>query len=191
MSSNSSSSPINLRRQWSRVFRSKSDDSIKNPPPSMTSISPEPKLQSPYVTPATSVSTSSRVANTPPSSLTKSSYQLQEVVEFKPSTSKHVRQSPSMSSIRPLSPPSCLSSEEGSDSKTKHTRQTSSTSKLPVGVPPDQAARHLPPAVKLALGNHAQSESMGYLVLLPNEVVQLNDVHLPSNPLLVKPRLTG
>jgi len=182
-SSNSSASPVKVRRQWSRVFRSKSDDSIKNPPSSMTSISPEPKLQSPYVTPATSVSTSSRVADTPSSSITKSSYQLQDVVDFKPSSSKHIRQSPSMSSIRSVSPPAVPSSEEGSDSKRKHTRQTSSTSKLPVGVPPDQAAKLLPPAVKVALGNHAQSESMGYMVLLPHEVVQLNDVHLPSHNL--------
>ena len=48
--------------------------------------------------------------------------------------------------------------------------------KLPKGVSPDQAAKTLPPSVKMALTNHAQSESMGYAVLLPREVVQLNDV---------------
>jgi hypothetical protein len=90
----------------------------------------------------------------------------------------HIRR-PSNSSLN--SQRSNKSSDESTDSlkKKNHVRDGSSGSihKLPAGISPAEAARSLPSSVKNALGNHAQSESMGYLVLLPHEVVILNDVH--------------
>lgn len=71
---------------------------------------------------------------------------------------------------------------ESSRKRRARRRRSSSLPRLPIGVYPEQAAKTLPPSVKSALGSHAQSESLGYLVLLPHEVVQLNDVvSLPEN----------
>jgi hypothetical protein len=92
-------------------------------------------------------------------------------------SSKHVSQTPSSSSVGSDSLATGAVSDDNvqSTKKKKHAR-TGSSSKLPVGVSPHHAAKILPSSVKNALGNHAQSESMGYLVLLPHEVVQLNEV---------------
>jgi hypothetical protein len=95
-------------------------------------------------------------------------------VELKPS--KHVRQSGSASSINSDSLAIYVSDENVDGvAKKRHKRRSS----IPTGVTPDQAARVLPSSVKTALGNHAHTESMGYYVLLPHEVVQLNDVIFP------------
>lgn len=87
----------------------------------------------------------------------------------------HLRHKPSTSSLYSQ----FLAPEEPYEPSNKsHTqgKRGSHTSKLPVGVLPEQAAKTLSSSVKAALGNHAHSESMGYAVLLPHEVVRLNDV---------------
>lgn len=91
---------------------------------------------------------------------------------------KHVHRSPSSSSVNSDSPATDVASDEYDDSCKKNKQTRSNSLRLPKGVTPDQAAKILPSSVKTALGNHAQSESMGYFVLLPHEVVQLNDVNL-------------
>lgn len=78
-----------------------------------------------------------------------------------------------------MSPGTSGSSDDGSDaSRKKHGRKESS-SKLPRGISVQDAYKSLPSSVKQALGSHAQTESMGYLLLLPHEVVQLNEVSDP------------
>jgi hypothetical protein len=67
---------------------------------------------------------------------------------------------------------------EQRDKRSGHIRSKS----LPAGVTPEHAAKTLPSAIKAILVNHAQSESSSYLVLLPHEVVQLNDVHFIVEP---------
>jgi hypothetical protein len=130
----------------------------------------------PNTTPATK-SSSANLSRIQSTSVTRSSQLLQAAVDLHPKA-VHTRR-PSNSSLN--SQRSNKSSDESTDSSKKkgHVRHGSSGSihKLPVGMSPAEAARSLPSSVKNALGNHAQSESMGYLVLLPHEVVLLNDVH--------------
>src|SRR5277367_704878 len=168
------SPPSKLRRQWSTSLRrkSKSLDNIPDPRFDM-SPSPDRMSRSATATPATSVGSS---AEDPATLLTKSSNRLQAAVEMK--KSKHTRKSPSSSSVEILSPENGVASDESESSRKRRARKrrSSSLSRLPIGVYPEQAAKTLPTSVKSALGSHAQSESLGYLVLLPHEVVQLNDV---------------
>jgi hypothetical protein len=179
-SSSISFSPNKLRRQLSNRLRSRSQ-SPESPAPSNFCRSPSPdrKPQPTPVTRYTTISTSGEPREQP--SLARDTYRLQPV-ELKSADSKHVRQSSSNSSIDSQTPLTA-SSDESSDSFTKKgdTRTNpSSKSKMPIGVLPQKAAKFLPSSVKTALANHAQSESMGYFVLLPHEVVQLNDVVSPS-----------
>ena len=171
-----SSSPTKLRRKSSKQIkrRSRSLDSVFESKSSL-SISLEPSTRSAITTPPITVSSSSsRVIEIPPPALTKSSHRLLAAVQ--PKLSKHVRQSASVSSINSDSLATCVSDDNVDGvAKKRHKRRSS----IPVGVSPDQAARVLPSSVKTALGNHAHTESMGYLVLLPHEVVQLNDVIPP------------
>jgi hypothetical protein len=99
------------------------------------------------------------------------------------SRSGHIRQSASMSSISApcnsssaFSPSPGMSSDDNTDSTSKRCGRSHSTSRLPRGIAPQDAAKTLPSSVKTALSLHAQSESMGYSILLPHEVVQLNEV---------------
>jgi hypothetical protein len=88
--------------------------------------------------------------------------------------SRHTRQNSSVSSAEGDTHPS---SETQGDEPMKRSRSRSaSTPRRPVGVSPEQAARSMPMSVKSALSLHAHTESMGYMVLMPHEVVQLNDV---------------
>jgi hypothetical protein len=174
----SSSPPNKLHRKLSKQIkrRSRSLDSIFESKSSLP-FSLEGSTRSTMNIPPTTVSSSSsRVIEAPPPALLRNSPQLLASVELKPS--KHVRQSPSASSINSDSPATCVSDDnvDGAGKK-RHKRRSS----IPIGVSPDQAARVLPSSVKTALGNHAHTESMGYLVLLPHEVVQLNDVLSPYN----------
>lgn len=91
--------------------------------------------------------------------------------------SRHTRQASSVSSAEIDVEPNS-EKEPCAPLKRSRSRSASST-RRPFGVSPEQAARILPSSVKSALGLHAHSESMGYMVLLPHEVVQLNDV-LPA-----------
>jgi hypothetical protein len=93
--------------------------------------------------------------------------------------SRHTRQNSSVSSAEGDVHPS---SETQGDEPVKRSRSRSASSaRRPVGISPEQAARSMPMSVKSALSLHAHTESMGYMVLLPHEVVQLNDV-TPSLP---------
>jgi hypothetical protein len=96
---------------------------------------------------------------------------LLQSVEIK--KSRHTRQNSSVSSAEGDIHPS---SETQGDEPVKRSRSRSASSRRPVGVSPEQAARNMPMSVKSALSLHAHTESMGYMVLLPHEVVQLNDV---------------
>ena len=116
----------------------------------------------------------SRITETSPCSLGNSPHGLQEAAELK--SSKHNRQSPSNSSCNSEYSVTYLSDDNGNRSCKKRQARSSWASRLPKGVSPDKAAKILSSSVKTALGNHAHSESMGYHVLLPYEVVQLNDV---------------
>lgn len=92
-------------------------------------------------------------------------------------TSIHTRQASSVSSAEiDIEPSSEIQSDGRRPSRSK---LASYTTRRPLGVSPEQAARILPSSVKTALSLHAHTESMGYIVLLPHEVVQLNDVCLP------------
>ena len=109
---------------------------------------------------------------------------LMEATEIK--NSGHKRQASSVSSTEmDISP----SSESQPDVPLKFSQSTSASSvRRQLGISPEQAARILPSSVKSALGLHAHTESMGYMVLLPHEVVQLNDVtpQAPRHPMLKK-----
>jgi len=162
------------RKLSKRLKDSQSLESLSELKPSAPQ-SPESLIQPTITTPLTSVSvSSSQGLGAVSPEIINSTHQLHPSVELK--SSKHIHQSSSVSSINS----DFLATGEGSDDnketprKKRYTRTNSL--KLPKGVTPDQAARILPSSVKTALGNHAQSESMGYLVLLPHEVVQLNDV---------------
>lgn len=172
----SSSSQPKLRRKLSKQIkhRSRSLESVLESKSSLT-LSPESSTRSTMTTPPTTVSSSIlQGIEIPPSTFTKGSHQLLAAVELKPS--KHVRQSGSASSINSDSLAIYVSDENVDGvAKKRHKRRSS----IPTGVTPDQAARVLPSSVKTALGNHAHTESMGYHVLLPHEVVQLNDVIFP------------
>ena len=171
------SPPSKLRRQWSTNLRRKSK-SLDNFPLPRSDMSPSPDRmwRSETVTPATSVVSFTTASDDAPTLLTKSSHRLQAAVEMK--QSKHTRKSPSSSSVDILSAENGIASDESESSRKRRARKrrSSSLSRLPIGVYPEQAAKTLPTSVKSALGSHAQSESLGYLVLLPHEVVQLNDV---------------
>lgn len=161
---------------------------VLSPSKSMQSIRPFNDVHSP----PTDIQSPSRSIDTPPPSTTKSSRRLQQVLDMKISHPTHVRQSSSLSSFgsRPQSPvhgasssispaPGTSSDDNSETSRKNHSRKNSSSSRLPKGMPPQVAVQSLPSSVKQALGSHAQSESMGYLVLLPHEVVQLNEVYYP------------
>ena len=171
------SPPSKHRRQWSTNLRRKSK-SLDNFPLPRSDMSPSPDRmwRSETVTPTTSVVSFTTASEDAPTLLTKSSHRLQAAVDMK--QSKHSRKSPSSSSVDILSGENAIASDESESSRKRRARKrrSSSLSRLPIGVYPEQAAKTLPTSVKSALGSHAQSESLGYLVLLPHEVVQLNDV---------------
>ena len=180
------SPPSKHRRQWSTNLRRKSK-SLDNFPAPRSDMSPSPDRmwRSETVTPATSVASFTTASEDAPTLLTKSSHRLQAAVEMK--QSKHTRKSPSSSSVDILSAENAIASDESESSRKRRARKrrSSSLTRLPIGVYPEQAAKTLPTSVKSALGSHAQSESLGYLVLLPHEVVQLNDVaSLPATKLI-------
>jgi hypothetical protein len=181
------SPPSKHRRQWSTNLRRKSK-SLDNFPLPRSDMSPSPDRmwRSETVTPAASVVSFTTASEDAPTLFTKSSHRLQAAVEMK--QSKHTRKSPSSSSVDILSlAENAIASDESESSRKRRARKrrSSSLSRLPIGVYPEQAAKTLPTSVKSALGSHAQSESLGYLVLLPHEVVQLNDVaSLPATMLM-------
>src|SRR2546430_773976 len=206
VSSKISSSTDRVRRKLSSRLRrqSRSLDSFPMDSKSPGISSPEScaasTSSSTVYTPATSTSSSSRSKEKPSSPVASSSCKLQSAVSMNSSHMKHVRQSSSPSSINSPAPVGA-SSDENSETKKRHGRHGSSGSKgLPPGMSPADAAQQLPSSVKIALGIHAHSESMSYPVLLPHEVVQLNDVihHFPvhgtvltsRNILVWKNRLT-
>jgi hypothetical protein len=175
--SSASSSPPKLRRKLSKRLKDSQSLESLSELKSSAPQSPESLMQPIITPPLTSVSMSSSqgVGEMSPET-TKSTHQLHPSVELK--SSKHIRESPSISSINSdfLGTGECSDDNKETSRKKRYTRTNSL--KLPKGVTPDQAARILPSSVKTALGTHARSESMGYLVLLPHEVVQLNDVAL-------------
>jgi hypothetical protein len=149
-----------------------------------------------YQTPPPSGFSPPRSVDTPPPSSSKSSRRLQQVLDMKICHPFHVRQNSSVSSlssdpqspvqgIAALSPSAISSSDDNSNSSRKKNGQKGKTSsKLPRGLSIEEACKSLPSSVKNALTSHAQSESMGYFVLLPQEVVQLNEVYTGTNLIL-------
>ena len=186
-----STSPNKLRRKLSRTLRrrSKSVDfdagmkmSISAPIGTdvMSSITSESKTKEAPKTKSESAGTIDPIPKTAVSpsqennkpKKSHSTPRLMEAAEIK--NSRHTRQASSVSSTDiDISP----SSESQSDVPLKRSHSKSApTTQRQLGISPEQAARNLPSSVKSALGLHAHTESMGYMVLFPHEVVQLNDV---------------
>ena len=189
MASTISSSTDRIRRKISSRLKrqSRSLDSF----PMINFSSPElshtvSRSSSTVYTPATSTSSSFRVTENPSPAVTSSTYKLQSAVDLSTSHLTHVRKNSSASSI--YSPaPTGASSDDNSETKKKRQgpHGTPNSNRLPTGIRPSDAAKQLPASVKIALGIHAQSESMGYPVLLPHEVVQLNDVCVHTAQILL------
>ena len=187
-----STSPSKLRRKLSKSLRrrSKSVDfdagmkmSISAPydVTVITSMKPEPARRD-IATPVseskiTDLAPQINVPVSLPNEALKTSRTpspLLEIAEIK--KSRHTRQNSSVSSAEADIRPS--SETQGADPVKGSRSRSASSGRRPTGVAPEQAARILPMSVKSALSLHAHTESMGYMVLLPHEVVLLNDVIL-------------
>ena len=186
-----STSPNKLRRKLSRTLRrrSKSVDfdagikmSISAPIDTvvMSSITSESRTKEAPKTKSESAGTSDSIPQTAVSASQEnnrhkkshSTPRLMEAAEIK--NSRHTRQASSVSSTEIDISPSSEGQPDG-PLKRSHSKSTP-TGQRQLGISPEQAARNLPSSVKSALGLHAHTESMGYMVLFPHEVVQLNDV---------------
>jgi hypothetical protein len=159
-----------LSRQNHR--QSHSFDFFPDRKPSFSSSS-DTASKTAITTPNSSISSLPPIVDKPLPSIAEASHRLQAAADLKPSI--RLRQSSSTSALYSKR----IAFEENSESSKKndtHEKRLSYRSKLPAGLMPEQAAKLLSSTVKTALGNHARSESSGYSVLLPHEVVRLNDV---------------